>query len=179
MRGMRALICAVALVITSMTLVGSPAEAKAGARGAQAVYHNPQVFFAGKVHARRGTATVWAVYRCWGGNENTHLWVSLKQGGGIRGKTAQELSQMEGTSRIARAWYDTNVVAPRLVTINCNGQWQVHKYTVKREKGTLHRGSAFLQFCLFDSHADPTGEDLSYGFAYKYKLTKVQKGHRR
>ena len=177
MRVLKAFICAVALVVTSMTLVGSPAEARAGSSAAP--YHDPQVLWAGKVHAKRGTATVWAIYRCWGGNENTHLWVSLKQGGGIRGKTAEELAQMEGTSAIARAWYDTNVVDPSLVTINCNGKWQVHEYTVKREKGTLRRGSSFLQFCLFDSHADPTGEDLSVGFAYKYKLTKVRKGHRR
>jgi hypothetical protein len=116
-----------------------------------------------------------AKYRCWGGNENTHLWVSLKQGGGITGKTAAELSQMEGTSAIARAWYDTNVVDPALVTINCNGQWHHHRYTVAREKGTLYKGSAFLQFCLFDSTADPTGQDLSYGFAYKYELVNVHK----
>jgi hypothetical protein len=44
---------------------------------------------------------------------------------------------------------------------------------VGREKGTLERGSAFLQFCLFDSTSDPTGQDLSHGFAYDCKLVKV------
>ena len=52
----------------------------------------------------------------------------------------------------------------------------MHEYTVAREKGTLLRGTAFLQFCLFDSHADPTGEDLSYGFAYEYKIDQGPQG---
>jgi hypothetical protein len=133
------------------------------------------VAWAGDVHVKGGTATVLAKYRCWGGNEGTHLWVALKQGGGITGQTAEELAAQEGTSAIARAYYDTNVVDPSLVTINCNGHWQIHRYTVAREKGNLYKGSAFLQFCLFDSTADPTGEDLSYGFAYKYKLVNVHK----
>ena len=54
MRVVRAVMCAVALVITSMTFVGSPAEAKAGAAtSTAAVYHDPQVFWVGQVRARR------------------------------------------------------------------------------------------------------------------------------
>jgi hypothetical protein len=139
---------------------------------ARATYHPPQVAFVGHARAHRGKASVLAVYRCWGGNEHTHLWVSLKQGGGIKGKTIRQLSKMEGTSEIARAWYDTNVVDPSLVTINCNGQWQVHRYLVKREKGTLRHGRAFMQFCLFDSHSDPEGQSTK-GFAFKYRLLRV------
>jgi len=151
--------------------VGGPVQAE------KATYKPPKVAWAGHVHAKGGVATVLAKYRCFGGNEGTHLWVSLKQGGGIKGKTAKQLSNMEGTSKLARAWYDTNAVDPSRTTINCNGKWHVHRYTVAREKGTLHRGSAFLQFCLFDSTSDPTGQDLSKGFAYKYRLAHVHKRH--
>jgi hypothetical protein len=80
----------------------------------------------------------------------------------------------EGTSELARAWYDTNPVAPRKVRINCDGTWQVHRYVLKREKGRVRAGRAFLQFCLFDSHSDPKGQDLSKGFAYKYRFLTVQ-----
>ncbi len=176
MRGMRAFTCAVALVLAGTALVASSAQANRSA--GKATYHPPRVLWVGHVNAKGGKATLWAVYRCWGGNENTHLWVSIKQGGGIKGKTAKQLSRMEGTSAIARAWYDTNVVNPRLVTINCNGKWQVHKYTVARERRTLYRGKAFMQFCLFDSHADPTGQDLSKGFAYKYSILRVHRQRR-
>ncbi|MDQ2750232.1 MAG: hypothetical protein M3Y44_12020 [Actinomycetota bacterium] len=162
-------------IAAPMLVMAAPAQAHGD--GEHSTYHSPEVAWAGHVQAHGGSATVLAKYRCWGGNENTHLWVSLKQGGGIEGKTAAELAQLEGTSALARAWYDTNVVDPAKVTINCNGRWHVHEYTVAREKGTLERGSAFLQFCLFDSTADPTGQDLSYGFAYKYILVNVHKHH--
>jgi hypothetical protein len=173
MRGIKTLAATAALAMP-VAFLAAPTTADA-TTSSKAAYHRPQVAVVVHAHASGGKATVRAVYRCWGGNEGTHLWVSLKQGGGIRGKSAQQLSKMEGTSEIARAWYDTNVVNPRKVTINCNGRWHVHRYTVKREKGTLRKGRAFLQFCLFDSHSDPTGEDLSKGFAYKYKLMRVHR----
>jgi hypothetical protein len=165
---------AAATLSLPLLLTGATAAADA-ATADRSGYHRPQVAFVGHAHAHRGTATVMAVYRCWGGNRGTHLWVSLKQGGGIAGKTAKELSQMEGTSQIARAWYDTNPVRPSKVTIDCDGTWKVHRYLLRREKGTLRNGSAFLQFCLFDSHSDPTGQDLSKGFAYKYELLRVRR----
>jgi hypothetical protein len=168
---------AVAALALSLPLLAGAGQSTAHAdtRG-RAEYHHPKVAFAG--HARAlpgGRAQVLAVYRCWGGNQGTHLWVSLKQGGEINDHTANELSQMEGTSELARAWYDTNPVAPRKVRINCNGRWHVHQYVVKREKGRLRAGRAFLQFCLFDSHSDPTGQDLSKGFAYKYSFVYVHR----
>jgi hypothetical protein len=172
MRGIRALIGAAVAVALPMVFLAAPAQAHS-----PTTYHAPKVAWVGHVQAKGGTATVWAKYRCSGGNEGTHLWVSLKQGGGITGKTVDELSQLEGTSALARAWYDTNAVDPTEVTLNCNGKWQVQKYTLGREKGTLYRGSAFLQFCLFDSTADPTGVDLSYGFAFKYELVTVHTHH--
>ena len=60
------------------------------------------------------------------------------------------------------------------MTINCDGQWQVHRYTVKREKGTLKPGRAFMQFCLFDSHSDPEGES-NKGFVFNYQLLRVHR----
>ncbi|MGY2702257.1 hypothetical protein ACVW2K_001841 [Nocardioides sp. HB32] len=166
---------AVAALALSLVAAGQP-HAGADVAGRAAAYHHPKVAFVG--HARAlpgGRAEVLAVYRCWGGNRGTHLWVSLKQGGQIDDHTAKELSQMEGTSELARAWYDTNPVAPRKVQINCNGRWQVQRYVVKREKGTLRAGRAFMQFCLFDSHSDPQGQDLSKGFAYNYRFVYVHR----
>jgi hypothetical protein len=159
-----------------MMFVGTQAPAD-GATPAAAKYHRPQVAFVGHVQSSGGHATLQAVYRCWGGNEGTHLWVSLKQGGGIKGKTLKQLSKMEGTSEIARSWYDTNVVNPAKVTINCNGKWHVRHYTVAREKGTLRTGRAFMQFCLFDSHSDPEGMS-NKGFAFNYQLLRVHRVHR-
>lgn len=167
------LLCAAALTVP---LLGVAAPADATNRP---TYRAPQVAWVSDAKVSGDRASVLARYRCYGGNEGTHLWVSLKQGGGITGKTAEELSQMEGTSALARAWYDTNVVDPATVTLTCNGRWQVQRYTVARhpEKDRLSRGTAFLQFCLFDSTADPTGADLSYGFAYEYKTVKVHTRH--
>jgi hypothetical protein len=167
-------VAAAALALPLVGVAGQTA-AHADAR-ARAGYHHPKVAFVG--HARAlpgGRAQVLAVYRCWGGNQGTHLWVSLKQGGEINDHTARELSQMEGTSELARAWYDTNPVDPSKVRINCNGVWHVHRYVVKREKGTLRAGRAFMQFCLFDSHSDPSGQDLSKGFAYNYRFVYVHR----
>jgi hypothetical protein len=174
MRSIRALTATAALALP-MILTGALSPAGAASAGEAAAYHRPQVAFVGHARASGGKASVQAVYRCWGGNEGTHLWVSLKQGGRIRGKTAAQLSRMEGTSELARAWYDTNVVKPSKVTLNCDGTWQVHRYPMKREKGNLRQGRAFLQFCLFDSHSDPEGMDLSKGFAYEYRLLTVRR----
>lgn len=168
-------LAAIAALFLSL-LVGAGQDTAQAQSPSRSGYHHPRVAFVG--HARvlpGGRAQVLAVYRCWGGNRGTHLWVSLKQGGKINHHTAGELSRMEGTSRLARAWYDTNPVAPRKVRINCDGTWHVHRYLLKREKGNLRAGRAFMQFCLFDSHSDPTGQDLSKGFAYEYRFLTVHR----
>lgn len=160
---MRIAMAAVALALPAALLAG-PVDA------APATYKDPQVQWAGNVHVDGDTATVLAKYRCWGGNnEATHLWVSLKQGGGIDDFTAAELAEMEGTSGIAEAWYDTNVTGD--TALNCNGKWHVQRYTVAREFGTLKRGSAWLQFCLFDSTS--TDNNFPQGFAYAYPKVNV------
>jgi hypothetical protein len=171
MRTRKLLACAAALALP-FGATALPAEAQPTSH---ATYSEPKVAWVKKVHAVGGEATVLAKYRCSGGQgPNVHLWVSLKQGGDINKYSAKKLANMQGTSALARSWYDTNVVDPSTVTLTCNGKWQVQRYTLGREKGTLVKGRAFLQFCLFDSTSDPTGEDLSHGFAYKYKFVHVK-----
>jgi hypothetical protein len=175
MQKSKALACAAAVALP-MALTALPAQAHD--QGSAPAYREPEVAWVHQAKAKGDRATVLAKYRCWGGNEGTHVWVSLKQGGKINDYTAQELSEMEGTSALARAWYDTNPPQADQSTVYliCNGRWQVQKYTLGRVegKGRLHRGRAFLQFCLFDSKAT---EDLSHGFAYEYKFIKVSKKH--
>ena len=160
-RAMRALLLGVGLIASA--LVATPAQA------ASSTYQEPQVQWARNVHVHGSTATVLAKYRCWGGNDGTHLWVSLKQGPKISAMTVNELVNTPGTSGLADAWYDTHA------GIECNGKWQVQRYTVSKEFGTLHAGDkAFLQFCLFDSTAASGPDaDLSHGFAYNYRFVKV------
>jgi hypothetical protein len=149
-------------------------------QAAQSDYSNPQVEWVHNVKATTDSATLLAKYRCWGGNEGTHLWVSLKQGGGITGQPADELAQQEGTSGIAASWYDSH---PEGVV--CDGRWQIQQFTIYREPGIpgyhpadwepLVAGPAFLQFCLFDSTAEAGPDaDLSHGFGYLYSYVPVK-----
>jgi hypothetical protein len=131
-------------------------------------YKAPVVKSTGHVRFTHSHAFVRATYRCYGGNQNTHVWVSVKQGPKITAMSLKQLKKAEGTSRIARSWYDTNTTDPQRVYVVCDGTWQHQTFRLSREKGRLHHGRAFVQFCLFDSHADPTGQDLSKGFAFKY-----------
>jgi hypothetical protein len=103
------------------------------------------------VSADRSEATVLAKYRCFGGEEGTHLWVSVKQDG--------EDLEGEGSSARARAWYDTNyqyAEDPAGQTIGCDGRWHGARFTVKlvEGKGLLERGSAWVQFCAFDNRGN-------------------------
>ncbi|MDQ1724259.1 MAG: hypothetical protein QOG52_1287 [Frankiaceae bacterium] len=150
------------------------------AQASDADYHNPQVAWVHDVKATNDSATLIAKYRCYGGNDGTHLWVSLKQGGGITGSPT-DLAAMQGTSMLARSWYDSH---PEGVV--CDGHWQIQMFTVFREMGfpdsphpqpwePLMVGDAFLQFCLFDNTADPEGVDLSHGFGYLYKYVHVSR----
>jgi hypothetical protein len=103
------------------------------------------------VGADRAEATVLAKYRCHGGEEGTHLWVSVKQDG--------ENLEGEGSSARARAWYDTNyqyAENPAGQTIACDGRWHATRFTVKLVdgKGLLEPGSAWVQFCAFDNRGN-------------------------
>jgi len=104
------------------------------------------------VSADRTQATVLAKYRCFGGEEGTHLWVSVKQDG--------ENLEGEGSSVRARAHYDTNYMwaeNPAGQTINCDGQTHATRFTVKQvpwKDGLLEGGSAWVQFCAFDNRGN-------------------------
>jgi hypothetical protein len=114
------------------------------------------------VAANRAEATVLAKYRCYGGEEGTHLWVSAKQG---------ENLEAEGSSAWATAWYDTNyqyAENPAGQTIDCDGHWHATRFTIKRVegKGLLKPGSVWVQFCVFDSQG-------GFGSVSAYKTVRI------
>jgi hypothetical protein len=162
-------------LITGVTLAAGMAGVPATAQAA--TYHPPKIAWVQNAYTHGATATVQAKYRCYGGNKNTHLWVSLKQGRKISAMSLADLTKSEGTSRIARAWYDNNLPRGRQDNqINCDGTWNVQTYTMAREKGHLRAGKAFLQFCLFDSTTNPDPEaDPGPGFVFRYKFIRVQR----
>ena len=164
------LIAAAVLPVTA--LVAAPAQA-----APKSPYRDPQIAYVNHARIKGDHVNVRAKYRCWGGNNGTHVWVSLKQGPKINALSAKKLANMEGTSALAKAWYDTNNTDPQKVFIVCNGNWQKQLFRLTKQKGTIKKGRAFLQFCLFDSHSDPTGQDLSKGFAYEYKKITIKKAH--
>ena len=108
-------------------------------------------------------AQLLAKYRCYGGEEGTHLWASVKQGG--------DDLEGEGSSARATSWYDTNYQYandPAGQTINCDGHWHATRFTVKLVEGweELASGPAWVQFCVFDS----TG---GFGYSYGWKTVRV------
>ena len=162
-----------AAVAAPLILAAAPASA------AQVDYSAPEVAWVHNVKVSGDSGVLKAKYRCWGGNEGVHLWVSLKQGGGITG-SAEDLAAQEGTSAMAESWYDSH---PEGVV--CNGKWQIQTFAVDREMGIpgyhpaawapLRNGPAFLQFCLFDSTAEAGPDaDLSQGFGYLYDWVQVK-----
>ena len=167
---------AVAVTIPVVAL-SAPAAATAATTSTSSGYQNPEVAWVYKayIHKNMSSAAVLAKYRCWGGDTGTHLWVSLKQGPKISAMTPEELVNAEGTSALARNYYDSHPGDdPGTTGIHCNGEWQVQRFTVHKQKGQLRPGRAWLQFCLFDSTADSGPDaDLSHGFAYSYKFMKV------
>ncbi len=149
----------------AMVMIGAPSIAK------QVSYADPQVAWTGKnvILSQDGSAAyVLGKYRCWGGRTGTHLWVSVKQG--------PNLSEPDHTgSGDADAWYDTNwnfENSEAGLTVNCNGHWHVTRYLLKPEFGQLHRGKAYVQFCLFDSTGNE--ENFPQGFAYDYSWKQVR-----
>ena len=164
---------AAASLAAPLVLAATPASA------AQVDYSAPQVAWVHNVKANGDSATLNAKYRCWGGDEGTHLWVSLKQGGGITG-SAEDLAAQQGTSALAESWYDSHPDG-----VVCNGRWQIQRFTVHRAMGIpgyhpaawapLQDGPAFLQFCLFDSTAEAGPDaDPNQGFGYLYDWVNVK-----
>jgi hypothetical protein len=103
------------------------------------------------------TALVQARYTCTQGTEEQmHLWVSVKQ---TAGGTADPRLAEEGSSSIATAWSQSHAGVADLV---CNGRTHVGRFLVDQTEqgfGTLQRGDAYVQFCLFD--ATTTTEPVS------------------
>jgi hypothetical protein len=165
-------------VIGAVAVLSAPTVAATAATPATAAdYQNPEVAWVYKAHIRQNPAkaAVLAKYRCWGGDAGTHLWVSLKQGPKISAMTAEELVNAQGTSALARNYYDSHPGEdPGTTGIHCNGEWQVQRFSVNRQKGQMRVGKAWLQFCLFDSTAESGPDaDPSQGFAYSYKFIRV------
>jgi hypothetical protein len=137
---------ALAAAATAGAVIGlaAPAAAAAPVKDAQAdvAWVNDNVFLS----ADGSSATVLGKYRCSGGQTGTHLWVSVKQGPGIDAEHT--------TSDYASAWYDTNynyAQDPAGLTVNCDGRWHVSRITLKPVFGALTAGSAYVQWCMFDS----------------------------
>lgn len=142
-------------IVVAGSLVGlATALAPASTAVAEADLPGPEVAFVHDdvvVAADRAEASVLARFRCFGGEEGTHLWVSVKQGG--------EDLEGEGSGGRSRAWYDTNfrwAEDPAGQTLDCDGHWHATRFTVKRVdgKGLLERGSAYVQFCAFDNRGN-------------------------
>lgn len=157
--------CAAVGAALAMVLIGSPAIAK------HVSYADPQVAWTGKnIHVSPDGSEAFIIgkYRCWGGRAGTHLWVSVKQGPG--------LSEPDHTgSGDAEAWFDTNwnfENSEAGLTVACDGHWHVTRYTLKREFGDLHDGTAYVQFCLFDHTGNE--DNFPQGFAYDYSWKTVR-----
>lgn len=142
-------------IVAAASLVGlAAALVPATTAAAEAQLPAPEVSFVGDnvvVSADRAEATVLAKYRCFGGEEGTHLWVSVKQDG--------EDLEGEGSSARARAWYDTNyqyAEDPAGLTIACDGRWHATQFVVKQVEGKdqLARRTAWVQFCAFDNRGN-------------------------
>jgi hypothetical protein len=141
----RNIVAAASLLALAASVAPTAAQAEETPQGP-----GPEVSWVGDnvvVSADRGEASVLAKFRCYGGEEGTHLWASVKRG---------ENLQAEGSGGWATSWYDTNYQYqdnPAGQTIQCDGRWHATRFTVKRVegKGTLDRGPAWVQFCVFDS----------------------------
>ncbi|WP_121194226.1 hypothetical protein [Motilibacter peucedani] len=152
------------LALGAATLLGAQL---AGATSASAAsvkpWKAPEVSYTkGNVFAHGDSAEVRAKYRCSPGTEMTHVWVSVKQGPG-------DLTQ-EGSSAIAKAYYDTNVAGTEPV-LTCDGKWKFLTTTVLRhtDKDALQAGEAYVQFCLYAGRGEVV-EGASYNRMSTIKL---------
>jgi hypothetical protein len=92
------------------------------------------------------TAEVMARYTCTGTPDQLHLWVSVKQ---TEDRTADPRLAMEGSSQISAAWSQSHAGV-----LTCDGKNHVASFTVDQSEqgfGTLAKGDAWVQFCMFDA----------------------------
>lgn len=128
----------------------------------------PQVAWTGvNIHVAKDGSAAWinGKYKCDGGREGTHLWVSVKQGANV--------DPEHTSSSDADAWYDTNWnfgESEAGLTVDCDGHWHVSRVELRQEFGQLHDGIAFVQFCLFDSSGS---EEEGFAFDYSWKQVRV------
>lgn len=110
--------------------------------------HTTAVRIVGNIHQTSATtATVRAQYTCTGAAEQTHVWISVKQNAS---RTADPALATEGSGSgmVASAWSQTHAA-----TLTCDGRQHLGAFTVDHAEqgyGTLGRGVAYMQFCLFD-----------------------------
>ena len=155
----------------ALKLVGAAASATAllalGMPAATA--DEPQVAWTGmniNVSPDGSAAYINGKYKCDGGEEGSHLWVSVKQG--------ENIDADHTSSSDADAWYDTNwnfsESNPAGLTVDCDGHWHVARYELRQVFGDLQDGIAFVQFCLFDSSGS---EESGFKFDYSWKQVRV------
>lgn len=92
------------------------------------------------------TAEVMARYTCTGTVDQLHLWVSVKQ---TADRTADPILATEGSSGASAAWSQSHAGV-----LTCDGMNHVATFTVDQTEqgwGTLAKGDAWVQFCLFDA----------------------------
>jgi hypothetical protein len=96
---------------------------------------------------------VTARYICQGGDEQAHLWVSVKQTADGRPDNALK---GEGSSSISDAWVQSHPVPG--VDFTCDGAWHTDTFRVDTQEqgfGTLEPGQGWIQFCLFGGDGQP------------------------
>jgi hypothetical protein len=140
MRTSRKLLVTAALAGLAVFGAAAPAAVAAPA-------HATSAQLVGVVHQTGPTtAQVSARYTCNGAAE--HLWVSVKQ---TADRTADPALANEGSSGIAAAWSQSHAGVAQLV---CDGKNHVVTVMVDQTEqgfGTLAKGDAWVQFCLFDA----------------------------
>jgi len=153
----RKTIATAAIVCASLLGLASPAVAAPQAAPATTA----EVI---SVSARTGssTAKIAVKYTCTGAPEQLHVWVSLKQSADRKAdpKLAEEGT---GYGGVAAAWSQTHVGA-----LKCDGKSHLGVFTVDQKEagyGTLKRGWAYVQFCLFDANYQQAPfSDFEFGY---------------
>jgi hypothetical protein len=132
------------LAVVATALLGTAAPAMA--------HHSQETTLRviGNIHQTSDTtAVVRARYSCVGSPDQLHLWISVKQ---AADRSADPALKTEGSghTNVAAAWSQTHGGV-----LKCDGDRHTGRFTVDQTEqgyGTLHRGMAYLQFCLFDAN---------------------------
>jgi hypothetical protein len=102
------------------------------------------------------SATVQAQYRCTA-SPGQHLWISVKQSAD---RTADPRLTTEGSGSGEGAYKAAAWEMSHPTNITCDGKSHVQRFTVNQDEikafglssGTLKKGVAYVQFCLFDAN---------------------------